>query len=100
MNLDHLSDWITSDLMDGPEMVMTEYGPLNLTKARILAETGELSLVPLKTGGTGMREIRFNTLLYDILTERGFGLNLLTGEYSYEADVRDSGGSREERSTG
>jgi len=100
MNLDALSDWITSHLMDGPEMVMTEHGPLNLTKARILAETGELSLVPLKTGSTGMREIRFNTLLYDILTERGFGLNLLTGEYSYEADVRNSGRSGEKRPTG
>jgi len=100
MNLDAFSDWITSHFMDGPDMVMTEYGPMNLTKARMLAGTGELSLVPLKTGSTGMREIRFNTLLYDILTEKGFALNLITGEYKYEADVRDSGGSGEERSTG
>lgn len=67
--------------MDGPEIVMTEHGPMNLDKARQLADTGELTLVPLKTGSTGMREIRFNTLLYDILTERGFRLDLTTGNY-------------------
>ena len=85
MTIDGLADWLTSHLMDQGEIVMTEYGPMNLTKARILAQEGELSLVPLKTGLTGMREIRFNTLLYDILTTHGFSLNLLTGDYSYEA---------------
>lgn len=92
MTIDGLADWLTSHLMDGPDIVMTEYGPMNLTKARILAKEGELSLVPLKTGITGMREIRFNTLLYDILTKNGFILDLATGEYSYEADVRNTAG--------
>ena len=100
MTIDGLADWLTSHLMDQGEIVMTEYGPMNLTKARILAQEGELSLVPLKTGLTGMREIRFNTLLYDILTTHGFSLNLLTGDYSYEADVRDSGGQGKERPVG
>lgn len=67
--------------MDGPEIVMTEHGPMNIDKARELADTGELTLVPLRTGSTGMREIRFNTLLYDILTEHGFKLDLITGNY-------------------
>ena len=98
MTIDGLADWLTSHLMDGPDIVMTEYGPMNLTKARILAKEGELSLVPLKTGLTGMREIRFNTLLYDILTAHGFNLNLLTGDYEYEADVRDASGQGKERS--
>ena len=98
MTIDGLAEWLTSHLMDGPDIVMTEYGPMNLTKARILAKEGELSLVPLKTGFTGMREIRFNTLLYDILTAHGFNLNLLTGEYEYAADIRDTGGQGKERS--
>lgn len=100
MTIDGLADWLTSHLMDGPDIVMTEYGPMNLSKARTLSEIGELSLVPLKTGLTGMREIRFNTLLYDILTTHGFNLNLLTGDYEYAADVRDTGGQGKERSVG
>ena len=98
MSIDGLADWLTSHLMDEGRIVMTEYGPMNLTKARILAQEGELSIVPLKTGLTGMSEIRFNTLLYDILTTHGFSLNLLTGDYEYAADVRDTGGQGKERS--
>ena len=98
MTIDGLAEWLTSHLMDEGQVVMTEYGPMNLTKARILAKEGELSLVPLKTGLTGMREIRFNTLLYDILTAHGFNLNLLTGDYEYAADVRDASGQGKERS--
>ena len=86
MNIDVFADWLTSHLMDGPELVMTEHGPMNITKARILADQGELTLVPLRTGTTGMREIRFNALLYDILTENGFRLDLLTGEYRNHAN--------------
>ena len=93
MNLDAFADWLTSHLMDGPELVMTDFGPMNITKARILADEGELTLVPLRTGSTGMREIRFNTLLYDILTERGFRLDLITGQYHNETTLRDSAGS-------
>ena len=94
MNLDAFASWITSHLMDGPELVMTEFGPMNITKARILADQGELTLVPLRTGSTGMREIRFNTLLYDILTEKGFRLDLVTGEYRNDENfLRDNAGS-------
>ena len=94
MNIDSFANWLTSHLMEGPELVMTEHGPMNITKARFLADTGELTLVPLRTGITGMREIRFNTLLYDILTERGFRLDLLTGQYhNDENSLRDSAGS-------
>ena len=94
MNLDAFADWLTSHLMDGLELVMTEHGPMNITKARILADQGELTLVPLRTGSTGMREIRFNTLLYDILTERGFRLDLLTGQYhNDENSLRNPAGS-------
>ena len=67
---------------------------MNITKARILADQGELTLVPLRTGSTGMREIRFNTLLYDILTEKGFRLDLVTGEYRNDENfLRDNAGS-------
>ena len=90
--------WLGSTEFGMDEIVMTEYGPMNLSKARTLSEIGELSLVPLKTGLTGMREIRFNTLLYDILTAHGFNLNLLTGDYEYAADVRDASGQGKERS--
>lgn len=100
MTIDGLAEWLTSHLMDEGHIVMTEYGPMNLTKARILAKEGELSLVPLKTGLTGMREIRFNTLLYDILTNNGFILDLVTGEYAHETDVRDSSGQGKERPVG
>ena len=101
MNLDAFADWLTSHLMDGPELVMTEHGPMNITKARILADEGELTLVPLRTGSTGMREIRFNTLLYDILTERGFRLDLLTGQYhNNENSLRNPAGSGEQRKAG
>ena len=94
MNIDAFADWLTSHLMDGPELVMTEHGPMNITKARMLAEEGELTLVPLRTGITGMREIRFNTLLYDILTERGFRLDLVTGQYSNDENfLRNGAGS-------
>ena len=86
MNLDQFSLWVTSHCLDGPDIVMTEHGPLNLSKARFLADQGELTLVPLRTGTTGMREIRFNALLYDILTENGFRLDLLTGEYRNHAN--------------
>ena len=92
--------WLGSTEFGMDEIVVTEYGPMNLSKARTLSEIGELSLVPLKTGLTGMREIRFNTLLYDILTTHGFSLNLLTGDYSYEANVRDCGGQGKERPVG
>jgi len=60
------------------EVIDTELGLLNLTKAMELAYSGELTLVPLRRGIT---DIKLNTLLYDILTERGFSLNLLTGSY-------------------
>jgi len=100
MNIDAFANWLTSHLMEGPEVVMTEHGPMNITKARILADEGELTLVPLKTGITGMREIRFNTLLYDILTERGFKLDLSTGQYHNETTLRDSAGSGEQRQAG
>ena len=86
MNLDQFSLWVTSGCMGEPQLVMTQFGTLNLTKARSLADQGELTLVPLRTGTTGMREIRFNALLYDILTENGFRLDLLTGEYRNHAN--------------
>jgi hypothetical protein len=73
--------WLGSTGSGMDHTVMTEYGPINLGKAKTLSEVGELGLIPLKTGIMGMREIRFNTLLYDTLTEHGFRLNLLTGNY-------------------
>ena len=40
--------WLGSTDFGMDEIVMTEYGPMNLSKARTLSEIGELSLVPLK----------------------------------------------------
>ena len=38
--------WLGSTDFGMDEIVMTEYGPMNLSKARTLSEIGELSLVP------------------------------------------------------
>jgi len=56
----------------------TELGPLNVEKAMELAERGEVSLVPIRRGIT---DIKLNCLLYDVLTDRGFNLDILTGTY-------------------
>jgi hypothetical protein len=60
------------------EIMDTELGPLNIEKAIELAEMGEVSLVPIRRGIT---DIKLNCLLFDILTERGFKLDFLTGTY-------------------
>jgi hypothetical protein len=59
-------------------MIDTELGLLNIDKAIELAERGEVSLVPIRRGIT---DIKLNCLLFDILTERGFKLDFLTGTY-------------------
>jgi len=59
-------------------MIDTELGPLNVEKAMELAERGEVSLVPIRRGIT---DIKLNCLLYDVLTDRGFNLDILTGTY-------------------
>lgn len=50
-----------------------------MEKAIELAEGGELSLVPIRRGIT---DVKLNCLLYDILTDRGFKLDLSTGTYA------------------
>jgi hypothetical protein len=67
-------------------MIDTELGPLNVEKAMELAERGEVSLVPIRRGIT---DIKLNCLLYDVLTDRGFNLDILTGTYAKTA-IRDS----------
>jgi hypothetical protein len=64
----------------------TELGPLDVGKAIELAEMGEVSLVPIRRGIT---DIKLNCLLFDILTERGFKLDFLTGTYG-TTTIRDS----------
>lgn len=64
----------------------TELGPLDVQKAIELAENGEVSLVPIRRGIT---DIKLNCLLYDVLTDRGFNLDILTGTY-VEATIRNS----------
>ena len=64
----------------------TELGLLNIDKAIELAKNGEVSLVPIRSGIT---DIRLNCLLYDVLTDRGFNLDILTGTY-VEATIRNS----------
>jgi hypothetical protein len=61
------------------EVIDTDLGLLNLTKAIELANEGELTLVPIRRGLT---DIKLNQLLYDLLTDRGYSLNLLTGTYA------------------
>lgn len=74
-----------------PSIEMTELGPLNIDKAIELAERGEVSLVPIRRGIT---DIKLNCLLFDILTDRGFKLDLLTGTYAKTAirNCRAKGG--------
>ena len=60
----------------------TELGPLDVQKAIELAENGEVSLVPIRRGIT---DIRLNCLLFDVLTDRGFKLDFLTGTYAKTA---------------
>jgi hypothetical protein len=60
----------------------TELGPLDVQKAIELAENGEVSLVPIRRGIT---DIRLNCLLFDVLTDRGFKLDFLTGTYDKTA---------------
>jgi len=67
-------------------MIDTELGPLNIDKAIEMAEMGEVSLVPIRRGIT---DIKLNCLLYDVLTDRGFNLDILTGTYAKTA-IRDS----------
>ena len=67
-------------------MIDTELGPLNVQKAIELAENGEVSLVPIRRGIT---DIKLNCLLFDVLTDRGFKLDILTGTYAKTA-IRDS----------
>ena len=72
-------------------MIDTELGPLNVEKAMELAERGEVSLVPIRRGIT---DIKLNCLLYDVLTDRGFNLDILTGTYVKTAlrNSRTTGG--------
>ena len=72
-------------------MIDTELGPLNVQKAIELAERGEVSLVPIRRGIT---DIKLNCLLYDVLTDRGFNLDILTGTYVKTAlrNSRTTGG--------
>jgi hypothetical protein len=60
----------------------TELGLLNIDKAIELAKNGEVSLVPIRRGIT---DIRLNCLLFDVLTDRGFKLDFLTGTYDKTA---------------
>jgi hypothetical protein len=60
----------------------TELGLLNIDKAIELAKNGEVSLVPIRRGIT---DIRLNCLLFDVLTDRGFKLDFLTGTYAKTA---------------
>lgn len=69
------------------EIIQTPMGPLNLTKAMALAQEGELTLVPIRRGLT---DIKLNQLLFDVLTDRGFKLNFLTGYYE-PTTVRNAG---------
>jgi hypothetical protein len=69
------------------EIMDTELGPLNIEKAIELAEMGEVSLVPIRRGIT---DIKLNCLLFDILTERGFKLDFVTGTYG-ATTIRNSG---------
>jgi hypothetical protein len=69
------------------EIMDTELGPLNIEKAIELAENGEVSLVPIRRGIT---DIRLNCLLFDVLTDRGFKLDFLTGTYG-KTTIRDCG---------
>ena len=69
-----------------PSIEITELGPLNIDKAIELARNGEVSLVPIRRGIT---DIKLNCLLYDVLTDRGFNLDILTGTY-VEATIRNS----------
>lgn len=75
------------------EVIDTDLGLLNLTKAIELAYTGELTLVPIRRGIT---DIKLNQLLYDLLTDRGFSLNLLTGIYA-PPSLRNAGTTGSER---
>jgi len=69
-----------------PSIKNTQLGPLNIDKAIEMAEMGEVSLVPIRRGIT---DINLNCLLFDVLTDRGFKLDLLTGTYAKTA-IRDS----------
>jgi hypothetical protein len=60
----------------------TELGPLDVKKAIELAKNGEVSLVPIRRGIT---DIKLNCLLFDVLTDRGFKLDLPTGTYAKTA---------------
>lgn len=60
----------------------TELGPLDVEKAIELAKNGEVSLVPIRRGIT---DIKLNCLLFDVLTDRGFKLDFLTGIYAKTA---------------
>lgn len=71
---------------NSPSIQNTELGPLNIDKAIELAEMGKVSLVPIRRGIT---DINLNCLLFDVLTERGFELDLITGTYAKTA-IRDS----------
>ena len=69
----------------------TELGPLDVEKAIELAKNGEVSLVPIRRGIT---DIKLNCLLFDVLTDRGFELDLPTGTYAKTAirNLRATGG--------